>query len=177
MVHAVVANAIATLLEAPLVRPEPFARRDAIVILGAPLRPDGSMSAVLAERVAAAVALWRAGGAPTVIATGGVTGSSRAEADAIAEAIPDIPVRVERAARTTADSARRVACMLPVGASVWLVTQPFHGRRAAYLFRRAGLDAHAWHIADSLEYRDRRRAVRWLVREYAAWVAVALRRR
>jgi uncharacterized SAM-binding protein YcdF (DUF218 family) len=132
---------------------------------------------VLAERATAAAALWRAGGAPIVIATGGLTGSWRAEADAIAEAIPEIPMVVERAARTTADNARRVAQLLPPGASVWLVTQPFHGRRAAYLFRRAGLDAHAWHIADSLEYRDRRRAVRWLVREYAAWVALGLRGR
>lgn len=177
MVHAVVANAIATLLEVPLVRHPPFARRDAIVILGAPLGPGGTLTPVLAERATAAAALWRAGGAPIVIATGGVTGSARAEADAIAEAIPEIPVIVERTARTTADNARLVARLLPAGASVWLVTQPFHGRRAVHLFRRTGLDAHAWHIADSLEYRDRRRAVRWLVREYAAWLALGLRRR
>ena len=177
MVHAVVASAIATLLEVPLVRHPPFARRDAIVILGAPLGPGGTLTPVLAERATAAAALWRAGGAPLVIATGGVTGSTRAEADAIADVMGEIPVVVEREAQTTADSARLVARLLPPGASVWLVTQPFHGRRAALLFRRAGLDAHAWHIADSLEYRDRRRAVRWLVREYAAWVALGLRRR
>ena len=176
MVHAVVANAIARLLEIPLVgRREPFARRDAIVVLGALLRPDGRPTSVLAERIAAAAALYRAGGAPIAIATGGMSGAVRAEADAIAEGLGEIPVRIERAARTTAESARLVAAMLPPGASVWLVTQPFHGRRAAYLFARAGLDAHVWHIADSLEYRDRRRAVRWLVREYAAWVAVLAR--
>jgi uncharacterized SAM-binding protein YcdF (DUF218 family) len=50
-----------------------------------------------------------------------------------------------------------------------LVTQPFHGRRAARVFRAEGFEPHVWHIADSLQYRDRVRAVRWLVREYAAW--------
>jgi uncharacterized SAM-binding protein YcdF (DUF218 family) len=59
---------------------------------------------------------------------------------------------------------------------VWLVTQPFHARRALRLFRAAGLDARAWHIADSVQYRDRGRAVRWLVREYAAWAKLLLRR-
>ena len=167
-----IANAIATLLEIPLVRRTPLVRRDALVILGAPLRADGQPSRVLAERIAAATALYRAGGAPRVIATG------RGEAEAIAAALElEMPVEIERAARHTADSAKLVAAMLPAGASVWLVTQPFHARRAEYLFRRAGLGAHAWHIADSIEYRDRRRALRWLVREYGAWIAVALRLR
>jgi uncharacterized SAM-binding protein YcdF (DUF218 family) len=52
---------------------------------------------------------------------------------------------------------------------VWLVTQPFHGRRAALLFARAGLEPRVWHIDGSIQYRDRARAVRWLAREYAAW--------
>jgi hypothetical protein len=43
------------------------------------------------------------------------------------------------------------------------------------MFRAAGFDAHVWHIADSIEYRNRRHALRWLVREYAAWGVLALR--
>jgi uncharacterized SAM-binding protein YcdF (DUF218 family) len=164
MLHAVVANAIATLLEIPLVRRRPFAPRDAIVVLGAP------GPAVLAERAAAAGALYRLGGAPEIIATG------RGEADAIARALAPIPVRLEPDARSTAENARFVAAMIP-GQSVWLVTQPFHMRRAEYLFRREGLDAAAWHIADSIEYRDRRRALRWLAREYGAWARALLARR
>jgi uncharacterized SAM-binding protein YcdF (DUF218 family) len=179
-------------LEAPLVVHEPLRALDAIVVLGAPLAPGGGMSQVLAERARAAAALYHAGGAPLVVASGGVTGSGvargggtsggqRAEADALAEAlvaagVPDVVV--ERASRSTAENASRTAELLaPRGArAVWLVTQPFHGRRAARLFRRAGLEPHVWHIADSLEYRERRRAVRWLVREYAAWAALLVRR-
>jgi uncharacterized SAM-binding protein YcdF (DUF218 family) len=166
------------LLEAPR---HPLVPLDAIVVLGAPLRRGGRLSPILEERVAAAAALYHAGGGRHVVATGGLAnGAPRAEADAIAEAlaaagVPD--VLVERASRTTDENARFTARLLaPLGVrTVWLVTQPFHGRRAAHLFRRAGLDPHVWHIADSLQYRDRRRELRWVVREYAAWALLAAR--
>jgi uncharacterized SAM-binding protein YcdF (DUF218 family) len=174
------AGALAALLERPLVVREPLRPLDAIAVLGAPLGPGGALTRVLDERVAAAAALWRAGGGRVVVATGGGAGP-RPEAEAMAEGLRarGVPaVLVEPEARTTAENARRVAALLaPLGArSVWIVTQPFHGRRAARLFRRAGLDAHIWHIDDSLEYRDRAAAVRWLVREYAAWVKHLARR-
>jgi len=178
---------LAALLERPLTidgtarADAPVAALDAIVVLGATLGPGDTLSAVLAERVAAAAALWHAGGAPLIIVTGGVTGrAARAEADVMADAlarlgVPDV-VR-ERASRTTRDNARLTAPLLAArGArSLWLVTQPFHARRSVRLFRRAGFDARAWHIADGLQARDRRRAVRWLVREYAAWALLLLR--
>lgn len=170
---------IASLLEAPLVVREPLRPLDAIVVLGATLRGD-RLTPVLVERVDAAAALWRAGGAPIVVATGGITqGATRAEAEAMAEGLRErgvTDVRVEAASQTTAENARYTAALLGTGKSVWLVTQPFHGRRAARLFRAAGLDAHVWHIDGSIEYRDRKRALRWLVREYAAWGALLLRR-
>jgi uncharacterized SAM-binding protein YcdF (DUF218 family) len=173
---------IARLLERPLEIREPFAVRDAIVVLGAPLGPDGALSPIVLERVAAAAALWRAGGGRLVVATGGVTeGAPRAEADAMAEALGELGVPgvlAECASRSTIDNARLTRPVLEAHGvrSLWLVTQPFHGRRSARLFRRAGFDAHVWHIADSLQYRDRRRALKWLVREYAAWLALLVRR-
>jgi uncharacterized SAM-binding protein YcdF (DUF218 family) len=169
---------LASLLEKPLVIREPLRTLDAIVVLGAPLAPGDRLTVVLAERVEAAAALWRQGGARLVVTTGGVThGAARAEADVMAEALRERGVDgvlVESASRTTADNARLTAELLvPLGARrVWLVTQPFHGRRAARLFRAAGLDAHVWHIADSIEYRDRGRALRWLIREYVSWAAL-----
>jgi len=169
---------LASLLERPLVIREPFARYDAIVVLGASLVND-ALSPVLVERVTAAAALWRAGGAPLVVTTGGVTGgASRAEADVMADGLRERGVTdivVERTSLTTRDNARNTR-KLVAARSVWLVTQPFHGRRAARLFRAAGFEPHVWHIEDSLEYRDRRRALRWLVREYGAWVRMATRR-
>ncbi|HEY5949237.1 MAG TPA: YdcF family protein [Kofleriaceae bacterium] len=173
---------VAKLLEAPLaIADSPVARRDAIVVLGAPLTPAGELTPILDERVAAAVALYRAVGADYVVASGGTTqGAPRAEADALAAGLraAGIPeVLVEARSLTTAQNARFTAELLaPLGVrTLWIVTQPFHARRAALLFRRAGFDARAWHITDSVQYRDRRRALRWLVREYASWAALAAR--
>jgi len=171
---------VASLLERPLVIREPLVARDAIVVLGAPLLPGDQLSRAGAERVVAAAALWRAGGGRIVVATGGTTrGAGRAEAEVMGDALRALGVPeviVERAARTTHDNARLTKPLLDAAGarSVWLVTQPFHGRRSARLFRGAGLDAHVWHIADSLEYRDRRRAIQWLIREYAAWALLWL---
>ena len=173
---------IASVLEAPLAVADSLAPLDAIIVLGAPLAPGGALSPILEERVAAAAVLWHAKAAPLVVATGGVTqGAPRAEADALAEGlraagVPD--VLVERQSRTTAENARFVAALRAERDvhSVWLVTQPFHGRRAARLFRTAGFAPCVWHIADSVQYRDRRRAMRWLVREYAAWAKLLVGR-
>jgi uncharacterized SAM-binding protein YcdF (DUF218 family) len=164
-------------LGAPLAIRDPMAALDAIVVLGAPLLPDGRLSDIVAERARAAAALYHAGGAPLVCPTG------RNEADAIALAlldhgVPDAALRIERDACTTRENATRVAALLePDGVrSVWLVTQPFHARRSRWHFRRVGLDAHVWHIDGSLQYERPARALKWIAREYAAW-AVNLARR
>ncbi|HEX4455137.1 MAG TPA: YdcF family protein [Kofleriaceae bacterium] len=154
--------------------PEP---REAIVVLGARLAND-SLTPVLVERARVAAELFARGAAPRVIATGGVTSGTRSEADVLAGAIEQLGVPAvlrESRARTTAQNARFVAAMLPRGARVWLVTQPFHARRAEFLFARAGLDARAWHIADSIQYREPARALRWIAREYAAWLKLLVR--
>ena len=161
---------------------EPFAVFDAIVVLGAPLGAAGALSPIAFERVAAAAALWHAGGGRLVVASGGITrGAARAEADAMAEALPELGVPgviAERGSRSTLDNVRLTKPVLEAHGvrSLWVVTQPFHGRRSARLFRNVGFDAHVWHIADSMQYQDRRRAVRWLVREYASWAHLLVRR-
>ncbi len=157
-------------------------RRDAIVVLGAPLTPDGQPSAVVAERVAVAAALWHAGGAAQVIVTGGRTrGAPRSEAAAMAAAlraaeVDPAAILVEDRARSTADNAAFVRALVPDARAVWLATQRFHARRAAWLFRAHGFDVRVAHAADGLERDDPGRAIRWAVREYAAWVRALARR-
>ncbi len=175
-----VADLLASVLEAPITpRDAEVEPLDAIVVLGAPLAND-RLTPWLQERVDAAVALYRAGAAPRIVTTGGVTrGARRSEAEALAEGIvaaggPRGAVLVEGASQTTVENARNTYALLaPLGARrVWVVTQPFHARRAVRIFRAVGLDARAWHIRDSVQYRDRPRAVKWLMREYAAWAKV-----
>jgi len=121
---------------------------DAIVVLGAPLRADGTLSGVSEERVQTGVELWRRGFAPVLVISGGGPGrllpDKPREADAMAArarelGVPDDALRVERESLSTADNARNTARLLAAEGRhrVWLVTQPFHTRRARAWFRRA----------------------------------------
>lgn len=147
---------------------------DAAVVLGAPLTAAGGLTPVLEERVRAGVAAWASGAAPLVCVTGGGP-PGRVEADPMAArarelGVPAEAIRVERRARNTEENARFAAeVLLPEACRrVWVITQPFHLRRARRLFELAGFDARAWYIRESLEYRHRA-AIRWIAREYAAW--------
>lgn len=170
---------LASLLSWPLVRSSPEQPADAIVVLGARLRADGALTAALEERVRVGAALYRRGVAPLVVVTGGgPTGSEEAPAMAArarSRGVPPGRLRIEPRARNTAENARFVAALLAPGARVWLVTQPFHLRRAMYWFRKAGLIPLAWHIENSLQYRNPALALRWIGREYAAWLELVLR--
>lgn len=154
---------------------------DAIVVLGAPLRPDGSVGEVLEERVRAGVALWRAGVAPLVIVAGGRTrGAVRAESEAMAEVALGLGLAadallLESQSQTTYENALRVAEILIERGlrRTVVVTTPFHLRRAVRWFRRAGLEAEGWVIADSVQFRDGRRGLRWVLREYGSWLVSA----
>src|SRR5687768_2083001 len=71
---------------APLAVADPPGLADAIIVLGAPLTPDGRLSSVLEERVAVGVECLRRGMAPLLCMSGGATGGgARCEADAMAD--------------------------------------------------------------------------------------------
>lgn len=164
--------ALVDLAAAPLATTSAVERADAIAILGAPLRPDGSLTDVLDERVRAGADLFDRGLAPVVCLTGGDRYSA-SEVDAMAAralelGIPEPALRLDRHARNTRQNAEGVAELLFRGATVWIVTQPFHLRRAAREFRRAGLRPLGWHIADSLQYRRPEKTAYWVAREYLA---------
>lgn len=166
---------------------------DAIVVLGAPLSGLGGLTAIGHERVTHAAQLWHRGWAPRVVVCGGITGvaiCSEAEAMAMAlvgQGVPVTAISVESDSLTTAENARYSAALLRILAgqqgkpsghplTVWLVTQPFHSRRARWCFRRAGLHPRVWHISDSIQYRNPMRALRWCLREYMAWTKALLLR-
>jgi uncharacterized SAM-binding protein YcdF (DUF218 family) len=164
----------------------PPAPADAIVILGAPIRRDGTLSRLAEERVRTGVELYRRGLAPVVCVAGGhcPPGSEASEAEAEGAArwlraagVPESALRVDReSASTRENAARAAALLLPEGRRrVWLVTQPFHLRRALYYFRRAGFEPLGYLIEDSVQDRDERAGVRWMVREYGAWALAVAR--
>jgi uncharacterized SAM-binding protein YcdF (DUF218 family) len=159
---------------------------DAIVILGAPMRRDGTLSPQADERVRVGVDLFRAGLADVICVVGGHCPEPHDDAPAEAEGmarlvralgVPESAIRVDRLSTSTAtNAARAAAILLPEGRRrVWLVTQPFHLRRARFLFRRVGFEALGWHIDSSVQYRRPDLALRWIAREYAAWVLALAR--
>lgn len=183
--------ALARLLGRPLLRADdPSRDADAIVVLGSLLRPDGSLSPVGEERVAAGVALLKAGRAPLLVLTGshpawaipGRGASPITEAEAMAarareHGVPDAALVLEKGSRSTYENARGCAALLaPRGVRrVWIVTQPFHLRRATRQFRAAGFDALGFHIEDSLQYRNPPIGLRWVLYEYVSWMKLAAR--
>lgn len=156
----------------------PLPPRDVIVVLGCPPTADGQLTEAAAERVSVAADAYRRHAAPLVCLTGGARRRGETtEAAAMAEAIctlgvPTSALVLEPAARTTAENARLVAALFP-GASAWIVTQPFHARRAVWLFRRAGMQVSAWSFESDVERRRWLRTWRWRAREVAAWCKVA----
>ena len=159
---------------------------DAIVILGAPIRADGALSPMAEERVRVGVELYRADLAPVICVVGGHCPPGHehtpAEIEGMARlvraiGVPESAIRVDRLSTSTVTNAARAASiLLPEGRRrVWLVTQPFHLRRARFHFRRAGFEPLGWHIEASVQYARPDHAMRWIAREYAAW-ALALTR-
>lgn len=150
---------------------------DAIVVLGAPLRPDGHLSLAGRERVEEAVARYAEGVAPLLLFTGGAAHSA-AEAPAMARraeelGVPAEAILVEDSSSTTAENARFSAEILRSRGvqSVWVISQPFHLRRGRRLFRQQGFTASAHCLDDSVQYQRPLLAWRWVAREYVAWLA------
>lgn len=153
---------------------------DAIVILGAPLGPGDVLPPLAEERVRAGVELYRRGLAPVICMTGGHCPHGHehtlTEAEGMARwvraaGVPESALRVDRKSASTAENAAAAAEILfPEGRRrVWLVTQPFHLRRALFYFQRAGFEPLGYFIENSVETRHGRRSLRWIVREYGAW--------
>jgi uncharacterized SAM-binding protein YcdF (DUF218 family) len=176
------------LLAAPLDPGPPRApeRADAIVILGAPLRPDDTLPPLAEERVRTGVDLYRRGLADVICMTGGHCPRGHehtlAEAEGMARwvraaGVPESALRVDRLSASTRENAARAADLLfPEGRRrVWIVTQRFHLRRAVHCFRQAGFDPMGWVIEGGAQERYGPRSLQWVVREYGSW-ALALAR-
>lgn len=147
--------------------------RQAIVVLGARVLPDGTPSEALVARVHHAVSLFRAGLAPALVLSGGGQAEAR-EAElarrlAVDAGVPTEACLVEAQSRSTFENARRSVEVLQAHGfdDVWLVTDDFHAYRAAAHFRRAGVRVSVAAVTRALSTASR---VRWTLREVVALV-------
>lgn len=123
-------------------------RFDAIAVLGFPARADGRPTAILEERVAAAVRWYEAGAAPRLVVSGAAAHGPHVEAEVMARVarargVPAAAIVLEPKARDTRENARFVGERMRAEGwrTVLVVSSPSHLRRAAVLFREAGIDA------------------------------------
>jgi SanA protein len=118
--------------------------RDVIIVLGASVRPDGSPSQMLEERLHAAADLYFAGRAPMILVTGD-QGEDYDEvgsmvSDLIARGVPTQAILQDGAGFRTLDSMYRAQRVFGVNSAL-VVTNPFHVSRAVFLGKSCGMDA------------------------------------
>lgn len=123
----------------------PPAGLDALVVLGAGLRPDGTPSEALAFRLDAALDYLEDNPDTVCVVSGGQgLGESRTEADAMYDYLLEHGLDAARATRedrstSTAENVRNSAGLLEPGSSVGIVTNDFHLYRALRIAEKNGL--------------------------------------
>jgi vancomycin permeability regulator SanA len=131
--------------------PDEIEKADAVIVLGAGLRPDGTPSTYLRRRVEAGAELYRAGVAPMVILSGDAhdnadgtrydePGSMRGWLLDNDLGVPDDAIVLDREGFNTTATCRRAHDLYGARTAV-VVTQDYHLRRALYSCVEAGLDA------------------------------------
>lgn len=151
---------------------------DAVLVLGAGLRADGTPSPYLQRRLGAAADLYLRGAAPTVV----LSGDAHTTADGTVYdepasmrawildlGVPDAALVLDREGFDTTASCRRTAELTGARTAV-VVTQDYHLRRALFSCARAGLDAQG--VGVSAASARPQHWVWWHVREVpASWRA------
>jgi SanA protein len=136
-------------------RPADAPRAQAALVLGAQVRADGSMSDMLADRVAVAAELYRAGKVERVLVSGdhgrvGYDEPNTMKRALVKAGVPAEDVFTDHAGFDTWDSVVRARKVFQVESAL-IVTQGFHAPRAVWLAQQAGLDAHGV-TADRRDY-------------------------
>jgi SanA protein len=121
-------------------------RAQVAIVLGAKVTPDGGMSAMLADRVAVGVRLYKAGKVRKLLASGdhGTVGYDEVDTmkrAMLAAGVPARDVFTDHAGFDTWDSMVRARKVFQVRSAL-VVTQGFHMPRALWLAQQAGIDAH-----------------------------------
>lgn len=152
-------------------RHPPSGQWDAIIVPGARVMGDGSLSTPLRNRTLKAIELWRSGVAPRIAISGGqCRGAPRTQADAAAElaianGVPPEALVLEDQAASTEENAAFTASLLPVE-RVLVVTDSYHVLRCELVFRRYFTQVTGVGISPPMKIR-----VKMAVREVAALAA------
>jgi vancomycin permeability regulator SanA len=149
---------------------------DAVIVPGARVYADGSVSPMLADRLDTAVALYRARKAPRILVSGDHGTGSYDEVNAMrryleGHGVPAEHIFMDHAGFTTYDTLYRARDVFGVRRAV-VVTQRFHLTRSLFVADALGLDAEGV-VADRRPY-TLASLVRSNVREVGARVKAAV---
>ena len=127
---------------------------DAIVVLGAGLRKDGTPSNMLQDRLSGAIELYKKGVAPKIIVSGDCSGDDYDEVSAMKKycvdnGVPDGDIIRDDAGFSTYETMDNVVNEMGYK-NIIVVTQKYHVYRSVYLARRMGAEADGF----STDYRD-----------------------
>ena len=127
--------------------PDRAQRADAIMIFGSGVKSDGRASLTLRARTRHAYDLWKRGLAPKILCTGGVGTYPPAESLVQEElligwGVPASAIIKEEKSTSTWENAKFAAPLLPQGARVIAVSDPYHLWRCVRDCKAFGLTAH-----------------------------------
>ena len=134
------------------------------IVPGALVRSDGTMSAMLRDRVAGAVALYRAGAVDRILVSGDHHRLGYDETDTMRDAVlaagvPAEAVFTDYAGFDTWSTMRRASEVFGVRSAV-VVTQGFHAARAVDLGLAAGIETQALTVGGGYGTKGRLSSVR-----------------
>jgi SanA protein len=137
------------------------------IVPGALVRSDGTMSAMLRDRVAGAVALYESGTVTRILVSGDHHRLGYDETDTMRDAVlaagvPAEAVFTDYAGFDTWSTMRRARQVFDVRSAV-VVTQGFHAARAVDLGRAAGIDTQALTVGGSYGTKGRISSIREVV--------------
>ena len=141
---------------------------DCILVLGAGLKPDGSPSDMLRDRLYFACDLWKEGVSDTVLVSGDRASESYDEVTAmknylLVHGVPEEAILEDPMGYSTSESLKRAKDIFGYE-NVVVVTQRYHLYRALYIAQKIGLDAKGVN-SDPYTYRGQ---VLRDIREFAA---------
>ena len=119
---------------------------DCIIVLGCLVRDDGSLSAMLRDRLIRSIELYKAGAAPKIIMSGD---HGRVDYDevnamkqyAIDNGVPSSDVFMDHAGFSTYETIYRAKEVFGAD-KVLIVTQEYHLYRALYIAKQLGIEAY-----------------------------------
>ena len=120
-------------------------KADCILVLGAGLKPDGSPSDMLRDRLSFACDLWEEGVSDTVLVSGDRASESYDEVTAmknylLANGVPEEAILEDPKGYSTSESLKRAKDVFGYE-NVVVVTQRYHLYRALYIAQKLRLDA------------------------------------